>query len=86
MSKDKKDTGVLIVLCLMYIPLFLFTLFVLGLSGIDYSCRFTDLICLIKNPGDLIFEVGLILSNLAIIIAIITNIKNLIKIKNEGDE
>lgn len=93
-NERNKDKITLILLLIIYIPLFLVTLLILVFSGIDDSCKFMDLTgfsaishtpC-ITRINDLIFEIDLILLNLVFIATIIKNIGKLDKINEEKGE
>ena len=64
----------LILLCIIYTPIFLVTLFVIGLSGIDYSCRFTDLHCILTHRENLIDYLIIYAVNLIFLVPIIKKI------------
>lgn len=85
-EKKKKNIVILIFLCLSYIPLFLVTLFVLGLSGLDYSCRFTDVICILNHPENLKDYLILYGLNLLFIVPIIKLIISISKIEQQEQQ
>lgn len=90
----KKNIITQILLWIIYIPLFIGTVFTIGFSGIDDSCKFLDFKGIsaishtpcISRTGDLIFDIDLILLNLVLLITIIINIKNLLQNKKEKGE
>lgn len=94
MTGRKKNIITQILLWIIYIPLFVGTVFTIGFSGIDDSCKFLDFngisaishTSCISRTGDLIFDIDLILLNLVLIITIIINIKNLIQNNKERGE
>lgn len=79
----KKNIIFLIILSILYLPLFLITLFILGLSGIDTSCRFTDIHCILSHSENLIDYLILYGLNLLLIIPISMNIRSIIKYNKE---
>lgn len=82
----KKNIIQLILLCLIYTPIFLITLLIIIFSGIDYSCRFTDLNCIFTHKENLIDYIILYGVNLTLLIPIIITVKNLIKNKKKEGE
>lgn len=69
---------IFIMSCIVYTPLLLASIFVIGLSGIDASCRFLDMNCLKFKPEDLNFEIWMIIANISFIAIIILNFISLI--------
>lgn len=81
----KLKTILLILTTLIYVPILLFTIFVIGISGIDNSCRFNDLNCLMSRPADLWFDITLYLLNIGFILGIIWQSKKIIKLLNKEE-
>lgn len=80
MNKQMKNIIILILLCIIYTPIFLITLFGFGLSGIDYSCRFNDLSCIMKNrDNDIIVYLSILTINFSLILSILVTLKNVLK-------
>lgn len=73
----------LILTILIYIPILLFTIFVIGISGIDNSCRFNDLTCLMQRPGSIEFYAILYLLNILFVSGIAFQFIKLVKKKKE---
>lgn len=80
MKKETKNKIILTILSMIYIPILLITLFVITFSGIDYSCKFTDLSCIMKNrDNDIIVYLLIWIINLSFILPIFKTIKNITK-------
>lgn len=86
MENKKKSIMILIWLCILYIPLFLITLSTLVFSGIDYSCRFTDVICILNHPENLKDYLILYGLNLLFIVPIIKMIISISKEKEQQQQ
>lgn len=83
----KKNIIWLIAISLAYIPILIFSLFIMAISGIDDSCKFLDLTGVsaishtpcINRVGNLIFDILIIATNLFVFFLMFIFINKIIK-------
>lgn len=86
MGKQTKNIIIFFLLLIIYIPILLITIFILGFSGIDHSCRYNDLICILHSPENIVDYLILYGVNLLIIIPLLIIIKKILKNEtNKGE-